>query len=233
MEYELLKKRKSIREFSSEKISEQNIKLINDFCLNVKPLFENIAIEFKLVKRELTNCPRGEYCLVLYSETKEGYLYNAGYILEQLDIYILSLNIGVCYYGFGKSDEKSESNLSLVTMLNIGMPGEKLTRDDVKEFNRQAVEKNWSGETIPGVSNIAALAPSAVNTQPWNISYSNKTIVVKQKKKLLTQLAKKLGEYLSLVDLGIYLYFLEVCLSKNNYSYTREYSNGSFTYNLT
>ena len=231
MEFDLLQKRKSIRTFSDEKISDDNLELINNFCKKVVPLFDDIKIEFKLVKRELTNCPRGEYCLILYSEDKEGYLYNAGYILEQLDIYICSLGIGVCYYGYGKSNERSESNLNLITMLNLGMPGEELYRKSVDEFKRMAVDKIWKGPLLDNVSNIAALAPSAVNTQPWDVKYDG-TIIVKQKKKLLTSLAKKLGEYLSLIDLGIYLYFLEVCLTHNNYDFNRTYEKGCFEYDL-
>ena len=232
MEYNILCKRKSIRKFTSQAIAEDKLSLIKTKCLQVKPLFNNIKVEFSLVKKELTSCPRGEYCLMLYSEEKEGYLYNAGYILEQLDLYINSLGIGVCYYGFGKTKEKSENDLTFTMMLNIGMPDEKLFRNSISEFKRNEISKSWNGEILEGVSVTASLSPSAVNTQPWEINYANNVIKVQQKKTMLTKLTKKLGEYFSLIDLGIYLYCLEVALAKQGYSYIRECQNGIFSYTI-
>ena len=50
-----------------------------------------------------TSCKRGEeYCILLYSEKKGDYLRNIGYIGEQLDLYLASLNIGACGLGSAK-----------------------------------------------------------------------------------------------------------------------------------
>ena len=63
---------------------------------HLKPLIEDIGITYKIVKREETNCKwNGEYCLLVYSKEKENYLLNVGYMIEQLDLYMASLNIGV------------------------------------------------------------------------------------------------------------------------------------------
>lgn len=45
----------------------------------------------KIVPAEKTTCKRGQqYCILLYSEKKENYLQNIGYLGEQLDLYLVS-----------------------------------------------------------------------------------------------------------------------------------------------
>ena len=43
---------------------------------------------------------------LLYSEKKDNYLQNIGYIGEQLDLYLVSKNIGTLWFGIGKVKEK-------------------------------------------------------------------------------------------------------------------------------
>lgn len=72
---------------------------------NLIPLVNGIKIKYKIVPREKTTSKRGEHCLLIYSEEKEHYLLNIGYMFEQLDLYLASKNIGVCWYGMGKVNE--------------------------------------------------------------------------------------------------------------------------------
>ena len=58
-----------------------------------KPLVEDINVKIKIVK-DSTTCKRvQEYCILLYSEKKDNYLQNIGYLGEQLDLYLVSKNI--------------------------------------------------------------------------------------------------------------------------------------------
>ena len=43
-----------------------------------------------------------EKVILLYSEEKENYLMNIGYLGEQLDLYLASLNIGSLWFGLNK-----------------------------------------------------------------------------------------------------------------------------------
>jgi hypothetical protein len=68
-------KRKSFRKFND------NLKLTNDELLDidkkikdVAPLVDNIDVKYRIVRSEETTCKRGAYCLLIYSEEKEGFL---------------------------------------------------------------------------------------------------------------------------------------------------------------
>jgi uncharacterized protein YukE len=95
--YEMMFKRKSIRKFDKKLlISEQELEKLRNEINNLVPLIDNINVEFVITDRKKTTASRGEYCLLMYSEEKPLYLENAGYMLEQTDLFLATLDIGVC-----------------------------------------------------------------------------------------------------------------------------------------
>ena len=83
--YEMIFKRKSFhlfRNIGDEKISEEELKDIEDKFSEFKPLVDDIKVKIKIVKGS-TTCRRGqEYCILFYSEKKDNYLQNIGYLGE-------------------------------------------------------------------------------------------------------------------------------------------------------
>ena len=81
---------------------------IEDAFRSCRTLVPEIKVDMMIVPADQTSCMRGqEYCILLYSEKKEGYLSNIGYIGEQLDLYLASLIIGALWFGIGKTEERS------------------------------------------------------------------------------------------------------------------------------
>ena len=71
----------------------KELKDIEEKFSKLKPLVEDIKVKIKIVKKE--SILRGqEYCILFYSEKKDNYLQNIGYLGEQLDLYLVSKNIG-------------------------------------------------------------------------------------------------------------------------------------------
>ena len=91
--YDMIFKRKSFhlfRNIGEEHISEEELKDIEEYCSKLEPLVGGIKYKIKIVKDGAT-CMRGqEYCILFYSEKKENYLQNIGYLGEQLDLYLVS-----------------------------------------------------------------------------------------------------------------------------------------------
>ena len=89
--YEMIFKRKSFhlfRNIGNEHITKDEIKEIEKEFSKLKPLVDDIKVKIKIVKKE--SVLRGqEYCILFYSEKKDNYLQNIGYIGEQLDLYLL------------------------------------------------------------------------------------------------------------------------------------------------
>ena len=94
--YEQIFRRKSFHTFlerSNESISESELNDIYNAYKSFDSLFE-IKTEIKIVKANETACKRNEeYCILLFSEIKNGYLQNIGYLGEQLDLYISFLKL--------------------------------------------------------------------------------------------------------------------------------------------
>ena len=119
--YEMIFKRKSFhlfRNIGNEHLTEDELKDIEKEFSKLKPLIEDIKVKIKIVKKE--SILRGqEYCILFYSEKKDNYLQNIGYLGEQLDLYLVSKNIGTLWFGIGKPDEDEFDGLDFVIMIAI------------------------------------------------------------------------------------------------------------------
>ena len=120
--YNMIFKRKSFhlfRNIGDKHITDEEIKDIENKFNTFIPLVEDIKVKIKIVK-DSTTCKRGqEYCILLYSEKKDNYLQNIGYIGEQLDLYLVSKNIGTLWFGIGKVEQTQLDGLNFVIMIAI------------------------------------------------------------------------------------------------------------------
>ncbi len=239
--YEMIFKRKSFhlfRNIGNEKISDEELKDIENKFNDLKPLVPDIKTKIKIVKD--TGCHRGqEYCILFYSEKKDNYLQNIGYIGEQLDLYLVSKNIGTLWFGIGKPYEQQLDGLDFVIMMAIAKvdsPGK--FRKDMYKSKRKELSEIWTGDSFLDIANIVRFAPSACNTQPWKVESSKKELKVyryrKEGKRGIMPKDKVL--YYNQIDIGIFLCFLELCLEHNNIGYNKEIfveENHDKEYNLT
>lgn len=172
--YPMIFKRKSFHLFKDTgTISKEELAQMKDYFDKCSPLLPEIKVEMKIVPAEQTTCKRGqEYCILLYSEKKEGYLPNIGYIGQQLDLKLASMNIGALWFGIGKTDGKSESGLDSVIMIAVAKMEESKFRKNMFKSKRKPLEEVWCGERNLEVAEIARFAPSACNTQPWIVESS-------------------------------------------------------------
>ncbi|MEE1008337.1 MAG: nitroreductase family protein, partial [Agathobacter sp.] len=90
--YSMIFKRKSFHIFRDiGNINPDELQSIEEKYNNLTPLINGIQTAIRIVPADQTTCRRGqEYCILLYSEKKDNYLQNIGYIGEQLDLYLAS-----------------------------------------------------------------------------------------------------------------------------------------------
>ena len=239
--YEMIFKRKSFhlfRNIGNEHITEAELEDIEKEFSKLKPLIEDIKIKIKIVKKE--SILRGqEYCILFYSEKKDNYLQNIGYLGEQLDLYLVSKNIGTLWYGIGKPDEKEIDGLDFVIMIAIAkVDSPDKFRKDMYKSKRKEISEIWSGNNYLNIANIVRFAPSACNTQPWKVETTENEIKVFRYRKEGKRgiMPKDMVIYYNQIDIGIFLCFLELCLEHNNINYKRELfveENHENEYNLT
>lgn len=222
--YNEIFRRKSFHRFTNTiPFSDSDLNLINDTITNVTPLDKNIKTKLLLVKENLTSCKLGsEYCILFYSEKKDFYLENIGYIGEQIDLILTKNNIGTLWCGLGKTKNTSYEGLNYVIMMCISKVDESLFRNDISSFKRKKLDKIWSGDLLP-ISNDILIAPSSCNSQPWFIENINNELLVYRNKESAKFgiIPLKVMHYYNQIDMGICLYFIEICLMHHNYTFNR------------
>ena len=225
--YDMIFKRKSFhlfRNIGNEHLTEEELKDIEKEFTKLKPLVDDIKVKIKIVKKK--SILRGqEYCILFYSEKKDNYLQNIGYIGEQLDLYLVSKNIGTLWFGIGKPDEKELDGLEFVIMIAIAkVDSQDKFRKDMYKSKRKELSEIWNGDNYLDIANIVRFAPSACNTQPWKVEAKEKDIKVYRYRKEGKRgiMPKDRVIYYNQIDIGIFLCFLELCLEHNNIIYKRE-----------
>ena len=226
--YDMIFRRKSFhlfRDLGDQRISAEELEEIRQIWNQLDPLYPDIQTTIRIVPAEETTCKRGEeYCILLYSEKKENYLQNIGYLGEQLDLYLVSRNIGTLWFGIGRTEEKQFNGLDFVIMIAISkVSDEKKFRKDMFKSKRKPAEEIWEGEYIEGVTDIVRFAPSACNTQPWLVRNHDRMEVFRYKKEGKRGIMPAdMVSYYNRIDIGIFLCFLELCLKHRDIDFERE-----------
>lgn len=187
--YQMIFKRRSIRKFKKEQVPEQLLKDILYFGSCVSRLHADIQIKMEIRENQDGNLPvkglwkvEAPYYLVFYSEEKEGYMENAGYVLEPILLYMTGKGIGTCYLGNTKVAEPEPAGMKQVIAVAFGYPKTLLYRDPATAkrlpLKELCVFKEEAGEPIKNILKAVRLAPSSMNVQPWRfIVYHDKIYI--------------------------------------------------------
>ncbi len=178
--YDAIIRRQSIRKFEERSIPQDVLNTILDYAKNVERLDDSIEIGIEIVecKRRLFGAP---YYLVLFSEKKDGYERNAGYIMQQIAIYLTVMGVGTCYQAKPSSVSKRDpKGRKRIISLAFGYTKEELFRDvltasrltqpDICKFREEP------GANIYKIIEAVRMAPSSYNIQPWRMIVSKDTI---------------------------------------------------------
>jgi nitroreductase len=190
--YETIFKRKSIRQYDLTPLDGHAIEEIMAHTNALKPLYDGIKIEIKLLSQNDVKgmfLAKAPYYLALFSESKDGYLTNAGFMLQQMDLFFSTNGIGSCWQGGPKPTKEivNKSKLEFVILLAFGKPKERLHRESVSEFKRKPLGEITDVKGADELLEPARLAPSAMNRQQWFFTGSAGTIhVYRVKSSILT-----------------------------------------------
>lgn len=226
--YDMIFKRKSFhlfRNIGDEKLSEEELRDIENQYNGLQPLEPSIKTKIRIVK-DGAFCKRGqEYCILFYSEKKDNYLQNIGYLGEQLDLYLVSKNIGTLWFGIGKVEEEQYDGLDFVIMMAISkVDSPEKFRKDMFKSKRKELEEIWNGNSHLDIAKIVRFAPSACNTQPWMVDAKENVLDIyryrKPGKRGIMPVDRVM--YYNQIDIGIFLCFVEQCLDHKSLEYKRE-----------
>ena len=210
--YDSIFHRKSIRKYILEALPEDTLNKIMDFVSKAKPIDDTIKYQFHYIKtNDVKNIMpiKAPHYICLYSEKKDGYLMNAGFILQQVDLFLSANNIGSCWLGMAKPNKEvpvTQNGLEFVIMLAFGNTTEPVHRNDLSQFSRRNISEITSIVGAEELLEPVRLAPSASNTQPWFFSGSVDEIIVSREKLNIVK-AAMYGK-MNQIDIGIALFHL-------------------------
>lgn len=206
---QLIFKRKSCRSYTAQSVESALLEKLKEFPLH--PLYPEIKVHWEFTPKEQVRslCPwQTPQVISIYSEKKEGYLENVGFLFQQMDLYLQSLGLGACWLGLGRprfNCPKEVDGMPFVIMLAFGYPEGDFLRQDLKEFKRKALLEIADRED-PRLK-AAQYAPSSVNSQPWYFAHEGDRFhVYCLRKGVLKPVLREMNQ----IDIGIALAHLYV-----------------------
>ncbi len=202
---EMIYHRRSCRSYTGESVNGEMIEKILSF--EPKPLYPEIKVRMDIVSRDKVKCIcpwTTPQLIVIYSEEKPGYLENVGFLFQQMDLYLQTLGLGVCWLGMGRMNPKTAEKvegMKFCIMLAFGHPDGENYRRERTEFKRKTPEQ-ITDFADPRLE-CARIAPSAVNSQPWFFTHEGETLHAYCTK-------KRIAGDMHYIDMGIALAHLYV-----------------------
>jgi len=216
--YEAVYNRTSVRKYKPELIPAEFFRQMNKFLESMMPLYPEIGWKFVLFnaideegKTKGLFRVKAPYYLVCYTTDGENAWKQAGYLTEQVVLYLTSRGIATCYQGGAKAVlEHEPEGMSQRIVVAFGYAEGEPYREagSVKRLPLKETcifkEEPTAEESM--ILAAARLAPSSVNNQPWRFVVYRNRIHVFARDGLFGKL--KLTREMCDVDMGIVLYHL-------------------------
>ncbi|OPY31113.1 MAG: Nitroreductase family protein [Methanomassiliicoccales archaeon PtaU1.Bin124] len=170
--FDVIAKRRSIRKYQDRKVEGGDMKGVVDFLAQVKPLFPEIRTELRVLE-SATGKGLGSsiapHFVSIFSEPKGDYLMNAGFMIQQVDLYLSSHGLGSCYQAMVKpnKDFVPPAGMECVISIVFGWPSVELHRKSLDEFKREPLSAISTVKGHDDIMQAARVAPSGRNTQSW------------------------------------------------------------------
>lgn len=213
---DVIGRRKSVRSYSGQPLDESTLEEIRAFIAAMKPLDPDIRVGWEIIPGDQVKCIlpwRAPQNLAIYTEEKDGALENAGFLFQQLDLYLQARGIGACWLGMGKPGQQlaAKDGLTFCTLLAFGYPKEEALRESAAEFKRKSLS-DIADEPDKRLE-AARLAPSSVNSQPWYFTHEGG--MIHAWRAAPGGLMRKALEKMNRIDMGIALAHLYVANSES------------------
>lgn len=211
--YEAIFVRKSVKKFVMEELEQTLLDQILQFAKDLPLVMEDADVEFSVVNfMENDNSNRklltgkAPYYFYIACDNIPEQLINAGFLMEQMTLYIASrgLGTGIVTHVHLKSEKIQGLEKEPVLALAFGKTKDIMYRDS-RKLNRLpekevVVYKTDVNTDVKLMVKAARLAPSYLNSQPWRlVVYDNRIHVFSKKNVFLTDLMNDK----KLLDVGV------------------------------
>ena len=170
--------RRAVRTYTTEPVKDNVLDELRRFMATIKPLHSSIKTSISILSREdyvrsytTFMVPNAQHYIVIRSVKKEGYLENAGFIGEQIVLFLTEMDIGTCWVGCArpKNDEEA-GKLPYVITICFGRADNAPRRGSPDEAKRKLIHEIVMGKishpSLLPLLEAGRLAPSGINLQP-------------------------------------------------------------------
>ncbi len=209
--HRILEERKSVREFRDKSLSKEHIYALQESFYKSQKLIQDLNVDFHFLAdgnraHEALlgyagyhgRAIEAPHYMVITSEKKEGYLINAGYIMEQILLKAYELEIGSCWIDVLEEMDALRNKLNMedpkdiVAMAALGYPKKNIFGIETSVSDRESIEdlvflERWGQPMELDILNQRGLgeifyyvrhAPSWGNIQPWRFILDNDKLVL-------------------------------------------------------
>jgi hypothetical protein len=201
--YEMISRRRSVRNIDDVPVDDETVEKIRQFLLDTEQLPGQEA-RFEITLATVTSLRSGYHTILAYCEAGDAAYANVGYVLQKTDLYIQSIGLGSLWLGIGKPKEPKEDFCIMMAFGYTHIP----LRNGEADFKRLPLSKISNEDNA--VARAVRLAPSAQNSQPWELRFEEGKAVIRYVGRGVFQhiLRKKLNK----IDVGIALRHMELAL---------------------
>ena len=159
--YPAIFNRKSTRSYSDNPISEDKLDKLRAFLPEVVPLLPSEQAAFE-VQPHKGNTMK----IAAYAKNEAASFINLAFMLQQMDLYIQTNEMGSLWNATVRATEKQHGGLPYGICLVFGIAKESPVRMSIGQFDRKKSEEISNKPGLPLIEAVR-LAPSARNRQPW------------------------------------------------------------------
>ena len=162
---DMLYARRSVRKYLDQPLNEGELRELRYAFGRMKPLYPGIRVRWEILEKEQVRLfmPwKAPQLMAVYSEKKEGYLENVGFLFQQMDLYLQSIGLGSCWIGLGKPRyQNEEDGAEFVILLGFGKPQGTPLRIGSADFKRKTPAQ--IADRVDASLEHARVAPSSTN----------------------------------------------------------------------
>ncbi|MDR0198219.1 MAG: hypothetical protein LBI08_00545 [Methanomassiliicoccaceae archaeon] len=192
-QYEMISKRRSVRKYRDGPVPDAVLEEIRAYIDELEQMDGQNA------RFDIVSGPQqfgAPHCVTAYSNEGTEAFVNVGYCLQDIDLCLQGIGLGSLWYGSKNSTGNGPDGYCIKLIFgNTDVP----LRKGEEDFKRMGV--NEMSNIDNAVARAVRLAPSARNTQPWQLIFGDGGLTIRYRGSgLLKGLLKK---KLSKIDLGI------------------------------
>jgi nitroreductase len=200
--YEAIFVRRSVRRYDETPLDAAALSEIKDRVENAKQLPGQSA-RFEIAAGDEIKGGFAPHAILAHSDDSDAARLNIGYTLQGMDLWLQSIGFGSIWCGMAKPRNASPDYRILLGFGKTDFP----LRGGENDFKRKKTTDISNEDNA--VARAARLAPSAVNFQPWKLTFAAGKVTVRSD---VRGIGRMIPGKLHMFDLGIVLKHVELAL---------------------